>query len=199
VILDHGLYSRADLAVPLMVKPALGTAYEPGRATGALVSTLDVAPTLLELSGVARPAGMLGVSQVPNLAGEAELREFAFASCGLQEGGAAIALEGALELTFPSKPLGAKGADLERSWYGTETDLGEERVRLYDSATGGPLGLSDARHGELHDRLRAAALNWFVCTQDARRALFGSSWRGDALPLERIDELVELGYLSRRP
>lgn len=200
LILDHGLYSKWDLHVPLILRPADSQQFEPGFVTDALASTLDVAPTLLELAGIPEPAGMLGRSQAANLkptSPEAEpVREVAFASCGFQEGGAAIAADLALEMTFPGQALGSQEAALSRSWFGDEADhSGEENLRFYSPETGAALVPPSARREEL----RAAALRWFVHTQEARRALFGSAWRGDGLPEERIDELVRLGYLGRRP
>jgi arylsulfatase A-like enzyme len=195
LILDHGMYTPEDLHVPLLIKPASHVNYQAGRSAYALASTLDVAPTLLSLSGIDPPAGMLGRSQVANLNQDTVVREFAFASCGYQEGGAAIALNTALELTIPGKSLGAKGVNLERGWYGAESESMEQRVRIFDPGTGADLAVS----AELHDELLDAALRWFVGTQDARRAMFGAAWRGDQLPPGRIDELVQLGYLGRRP
>jgi len=200
LILDHGLYSKADLHVPLIVRPALGSDYEAGLVTEALASTLDVAPTMLELAGIAEPPGMLGRSQVPNLkarAADAEpVREVAFASCGYQEGGAAIAADCALEMTFPGQALGTQTAALSRAWFGDEADHStQENLRFYSPKTGAPFEPSSERR----DELKAAAIRWFVHTREARRALFGSTWRGDGLPKERIDELVKLGYLGRRP
>ena len=139
LFLDHGLYSGADLHVPWLVKPADGDAFHAGLTTPALASSLDLAPTLLELCGIERPAGMLGVSQVPNLKprplddGSAPLREFAFASCGMLEGGLVVSADHALELTFPAQAIGRHGQDLSRAWFGDEADhAGAEQRRYYD-------------------------------------------------------------------
>jgi arylsulfatase A-like enzyme len=200
LILDHGLYSKADLHVPWILRPAAGADFEPGLVTDALASTLDVAPTLLELAGVTEPPGMLGRSQVTSLlerdAGSPAVREYAFASCGYQEGGAAIAKDCALELTFPGQALGAEVSDLARAWFGDESDYkNQQDLRFYSPVTGEPIQPTMERA----EQLKGAAMRWFVHTQDARRAFFGSAWRGDGLQSERIDELVELGYLGRRP
>lgn len=200
LILDHGLYSRADLHVPWILKPAASAGggdqeLWPGRAAGALASTLDVAPTLLALAGVDQPPGMLGVSQVPNLTADVAVREYAFASSGYQEGGAAIALDCVLAMTYPTRSLGSSASDLTRGWHGREDAPPEQLMQVYDPATGAPAAVSAERYAEL----QAAALGWYGNTQDARSALFGSVWRGDALPPERVDELVELGFLARRP
>lgn len=200
LILDHGLYSKADLHVPWLVRPSQPDVFEPGLVTGALASTLDLAPTLLELAKVKQPLGMLGRSQVSNLVtrppGADRVREFAFASCGYQEGGAAISKDIALQLTFPGQSVSPRGGDLSRAWFGVEADFeGEEDVHFYSPKTGLDIEPTKAQQEEL----REAAMRWFFHTQDARRALFGSTWRGNSLSQERILELVDLGYLGRRP
>ena len=102
LILDHGRLSYVDLHVPWILKPAAGFEFEAGRAVDSLASLIDVAPTLLELSGVAQPREMLGVSHADSLAGTIETpRERAFASCGIQGGYAAFDEEWALEVTVP--------------------------------------------------------------------------------------------------
>ncbi|MDH5493821.1 MAG: sulfatase-like hydrolase/transferase, partial [Myxococcales bacterium] len=189
LILDHGLYSRADLHVPWILKPAPGVDFDAGLVSSALASTLDLAPTLLELSGVPKASGMLGRSQVANLKarpdGPLVVRDHAFASCGYQEGGAVIAKDVALELTFPGQSLGAHETQLSRGWFGDEEPhFGEEDLRFFDPASGARVQPPAARRAEL----KQAAMQWFVHTQDARRALFGSVWRGDALSDERIAE-----------
>ena len=209
MILDHGLYSAADLHVPWILRPADPDAFDAGHATPALASSLDVAPTLLELAGIERPAGMLGISQVPNLRPREgpPLREFAYASSGLLEGGAVIGADHALELTFPGKSFGRYGQDLSRAWFGDEIDHeGEQQLRVYDRRRH-PLAGLDLDPGalreevpeEVREALTDAAVRRYYHTHRARQALFGSAWRGDALPSEGVDELVELGYLGGRP
>jgi arylsulfatase A-like enzyme len=52
----------------------------PGQSTGALVSSIDIAPTVLEMAGIQRPDRFQGVSLVPVLKDpRTEVRELAFA------------------------------------------------------------------------------------------------------------------------
>ncbi|MDF1797646.1 MAG: sulfatase-like hydrolase/transferase [Planctomycetota bacterium] len=209
LILDHGLFSSADLRVPWLLKPADADAFQAGLVTPALASTLDLAPTLLDLAGVERPAGMHGVSQVPNLferEGE-PLREFAFGSCGLLEGGVVVTSDHALELTFPGKSLGKYGQNLSRAWFGDELvhDDAEQR-RFYDRRKHplaglelDPVVLAEEVPLAERNKLEAAAVRRFFYTHKARRALHGSSWRGDGLGVDEVKELIELGYLGSAP
>jgi arylsulfatase len=84
---DHGrpfpraktqLYEEG-VRTPLIVVPAVGWGAGAG-VVDALVSTIDLAPTVLELAGVARPATFQGVSLVPVLREpKAVVREVVFA------------------------------------------------------------------------------------------------------------------------
>jgi arylsulfatase A-like enzyme len=83
---DHGMaFPRAKgmlydpgIGVALIIRMAGGEG-RAGAAAGELVSSIDVAPTLLELAGVARPEAMQGRSFLGLLRGERhEEREFVF-------------------------------------------------------------------------------------------------------------------------
>ena len=66
--LKHGYQLYEEFVrVPLVV---VGPGIEPGRVTGALVQHVDLAPTVLELAGLAQPAAFQGQSLRPLLAGE---------------------------------------------------------------------------------------------------------------------------------
>jgi arylsulfatase A-like enzyme len=73
-LLDHGYFNHrstlrdATTRVPLLVRLPGGRGG--GRRVSAPVSTLDIAPTLLALSGVARPDGMEGTDLSPCLEGD---------------------------------------------------------------------------------------------------------------------------------
>ena len=208
LILDHGLFSSADLHVPWLVKPADSEVFQAGLVTPALASSLDLAPTLLELCGIPRPEGIKGVSQVPNLkprpADAEPLRRYAFASCGMLEGGLVVGADHALELTYPGQALGRHGQDLSRAWFGDEADhAGSEQRLYYDRRRHRLPGLGPERDQleaevphQIREELRDAAIGRFYHTHQARRALFGSTWRGDALPRDETRELVKLGYLG---
>ncbi len=133
LFLRSGRYSMADLHVPWLIRPREGR-FVPeirGRRVGALASSMDVAPTLLDLEGIARPQGMLGVSQVPWIASAEHttpLRRFAFASCGMQEGGAVIGANHCLEYLVPDQ-IAEPG--LRRAWFGEEAGSDHAIVRFY--------------------------------------------------------------------
>lgn len=133
LILSSGRYSMADLAVPWVVRPRAGLGGTPGRSIPGLVSTLDVAPTLLALEGLTPARDMSGSSQAAALrvpGTPAAERPFVYASCGLQEGCAVIGARHVLEYVFP---LGTADAQLRRSWTGewSEPTL-QRRVSFYD-------------------------------------------------------------------
>ncbi|MFT4709747.1 MAG: arylsulfatase A-like enzyme [Bacteroidia bacterium] len=208
LILDHGLYSSADLQVPWLIRPADGDRFEPGHRSKNLASTTDLIPTLLELEGIDKPGGMLGLSQVPALRpGSEPVREFAYATCGYQEGGAVIGQRYILEHVFPGVALGGHGTGLRRGWFGDEEmHEGHSRMRFYDSKM---FPLPDFRLADEtlangvppleQARLAAAAITRFANTSKARQALHGSSWRKEKLSVEEVDKLIELGFLGSRP
>lgn len=191
-----GRYSVADLHVPWILRPAADSGIATGARLGGLVSTLDVAPTLLELAGLARPILVHGRSQVATLRGAPPAeRPFVYASCGLQEGCAVIGAGHVLEYLVP---LGTADAQLRRSWTGIWSPPSlQPRLLYYDRrATPFPL-LQDGwlEPGPELERLRAAALEFLSDMHDLRIAL--QSPRGvrklDEAALER---LRARGYLG---
>jgi len=72
---EHGLVAKrsayeASIRIPLLVRGPAGAA-KGGRIADELVLNVDLAPTLLELAGVAAPEGLHGRSLAPLLRGEA--------------------------------------------------------------------------------------------------------------------------------
>jgi arylsulfatase A-like enzyme len=66
---DHVSLYDANIHVPLIIK---GKAIPKGRVVDAMVSHIDIAPTLLELAGLEPLAGAQGTSLVPLISGEAD-------------------------------------------------------------------------------------------------------------------------------
>src|SRR6185436_7712959 len=64
LILDSGTLSDADLHVPLIIRPAPQQACARGTKVQHIASTIDLAPTLLELEQIPVPRAMHGVSQL---------------------------------------------------------------------------------------------------------------------------------------
>jgi arylsulfatase A-like enzyme len=195
MFLSSGRYSMADLSVPWIVHPR--AVEGPGRSIPGLVSTLDVAPTLLALEGLALPRAISGLSQaaavsVPG-APVAE-RPFVFASCGLQEGCAVIGERHALEYIVPR---GMSDAQLRRSWTGEWSDRSlQPRVFCYDrlATPGPPLAGSERGPDPELAPYRAAAIEWLQALKDKRLALegrTGGAEAGEAVPSARDAGLVE--------
>jgi len=82
---NHGLGNKITMheesvRVPMFVRyPAMKN---PGRRSDAMVSSLDVMPTVLELAGIERPAHLMGKSLVPLLVDpKRPLRDFVASEC----------------------------------------------------------------------------------------------------------------------
>lgn len=197
--LSAGRYSQADLGVPWIFRPRAAPAGVRGRAIPGLVSTLDVAPTLLELEGLAVPRAMSGRSQAAvarDPRARAVKRRMVFASCGLQSGFAAIGEQYVLEHLVPE---GTGDARLRRSWFGERTKFKRH------------LGLSFyARERLAHPPLEAEILSaprakasafqdeafrWRDDTNEARRFLQASRWRS-TLDRATREHLRERGYVE---
>ena len=115
--IDHGMFTPADLHVPWILRPAGGRGFETGVRCDALASLIDLAPTLIELEGLARPEGMHGLSQldVLQLRRAEPVRPHAFASSGLQYGYAAYTDSHVYEYVEPGR---GGVTPLSTSWFG---------------------------------------------------------------------------------
>ena len=205
MMLASGRYSRADLGVPWIARPRAGRAGPQDEARGkrvaGLVSTLDVAPTLLELEGLPVPVGMHGLSQAGALLAAdtgAAPREYVYASCGLQEGCAVIGEHQALEYLMP---LGTEDAQLRRSWTGRWSEASmQPRVTFYDRRKT-PYPPLDAEGGQDYGHepgqpvLRAAALEWLRDMNDVR-AFLQAPPVGSGLDPAVITRLREKGFVG---
>ena len=128
LLCDHGRLSMADLRVPLWLRaPGLGPDAAGLRDSG-VASTIDLAPTLLELVGIDLPAPMQGRSLVPRMRGEEDPRGVVLASCGIQAGVLVADDDLALEITLPNV---APSDALVRAWYGDD----QPRYRMDDTAS----------------------------------------------------------------
>lgn len=189
LILDHGTLGAVDLHVPMILRPspAHGAGWfgredgAPSRHCGALVSSLDLAPTLLDLVDIPIPERMQGVSLKPVLGGDAlRVREFAFASCGVSEGYAVMDLERGLRSVMRGVG-GSRAATV--SWFGGAPRDAEE---LWEELVEYPLAGSLAKaavldpEGDLNrgisDPMRAAAETWFRGVHVLRTELQTDSW-----------------------
>jgi arylsulfatase len=183
MILDSGTFSDVDLHVPLIVKPARFFTFEPGTRQ-ALVSSVDLAPTLLEICGLNSSVATHGKSLATLLArAGGSVRDRAYASCALQDGYAVIDERFCYERTWPARVLDRRLAD---SWYGGAPQSEEDsREALHDREHEIFPGHREEPVGPSSDlaRLRAAGEEWRgLVEQDRARlqrasALFASKSR----------------------
>lgn len=172
LILDHGRLSVADLHVPFLLRPALGRPSRRGERLDLLASTMDVAPTLLDLHGLEVPADMLGVSLADLVDPErpvSALRKFAVANCGIQEGGAIFSADHVLEVTLPGRV--AEG-ELIRAWYGdldVHDDVVEERFYNWIEEPFPALNDLAPANGPEAAAFEAAGFHWTLRVRDLQR------------------------------
>ncbi len=112
---DAGSLSEAELAVPLIVRPARDLGLSTGQRVAGLVSLVDVAPTALDLAGVPVPDGWQGRSLLPLWREGRAVRSEAFALAPLHEGFAVIDAESLLARSYPWK---SEAHNLGLSWSG---------------------------------------------------------------------------------
>ena len=198
LVVDSGTLSDCDLRVPLIVRPSLRFEGPRGIQSEVLASSLDVAPTLLALHGIAVPKAMQGVALSDALnGGTAAAREYAFASGGLQRGTVAIDARYCREESYPGAGLDPR---LVQSWYGDTLDhRAEPRFFLHDrtlSASRGHLEGS-AECEAAAARLSNAAAKWFASVDEARAVLHRPNLAHTGNQATVIDELVNRGLLGR--
>lgn len=211
--LRAGRYSMADLQVPWIVRLRRGldeakgetdngaeNAGRRGVRIDSIVSTIDLAPTLLALEGVPRPAGMHGMSQAAFVQGfspaPGEQREVAFASCGMQAGFAAIGQRFCLEYLLPGK---LDDASLVRSWFGDSIPDDTTQVRFYDRLADPypPLGQSGVSMQDPNfQSLRAIASEWLEDMKKTQLYLQRDAVVRDRVSEEDVRQLREKGYLG---
>lgn len=200
LILDTGTLSDVDMHVPWVLRPAAGSRVLRGPARESLASTLDVAPTLLDLSGINVPPGMHGRSQLPVLRGESdEVREFAFSRGGVQHGFGVRDARYSLQHTAP----GSRGPySLRSSWTGRLDDVAPEfrdhvRDRRSDSGPG------DLEPGvEVPERtavMNEAGRRWYAWIDQAREVVHQTSWDREPLPAEVVQELIDNDVIAPSP
>lgn len=200
--LTAGCYSMADLRVPLVVRPARALQGRAGLVSERLVSLVDVAPSLLELAGLAVPPGTHGASFAAELgvprtgAGPARPpRTYAFASCGLQEGCAVIGERFCLEYLLPER---VGDPALQRSWFGRAEESPSLRMRFYDrrATPFPPLDLPPSEPRPEFLELRSAAARWIENISRTRQVLQSSPAQRRRLDQGLVAELQALGYLG---
>jgi len=199
--LDHGTLADVDLAVPWVMKLPASTELPRGLRSDSLASTIDVAPTLLDLAGIPIPPGIHGRSQLPALRepGGPPVHEHVFSKGGLSEG---FAVHDA-RYSYQETEHATRGdGALLASWYGTPNPKVvptrrylRDRLSNPDPGDLGPPASEPARA----DVLQTAGREWYTWMEHARLALHDPEWmRG--IVSERIEaELVERGLIPPPP
>jgi arylsulfatase A-like enzyme len=197
LFLTSGRYSVADLRVPWIMRlPTLPEERRGGEVPG-IASLLDLAPTLLETVHVQRPRGMHGVSQLPAVldAQAAPARDYAFASCGLQQGGAVFGERYVYEYT----KVGPKA--MRRSWFGDDLDHDDYGLELYYDRIQTPFpwvsGQWVSPPKEIAKAMQAAGATWDFQMLRTRRILQGGTLLFDpAKDAATVAELQAKGFLG---
>jgi arylsulfatase A-like enzyme len=197
LIIDHGTLADVDLHVPVLLRPANSAELVRGREVDALMSLLDVAPTLLELSGVQPPAGMHGVSMVPVLKGEEEsVREYAYSKFGIHGGFSVHDERYSFELFDPA----SRGpASLVRSWFGQQNPQRESFVRhLRDRETQSDPGnlTPSVVQPEVEERLKAVGEEWYEWIERARYHVQDAPWAERSFDQAEREELERRGLIA---
>jgi len=175
VILDHGTLTDVDLHVPLIVRPRGGL--EGPQVRSQLASIMDVAPTLLDLEGLAVPHEMHGVSLAPAMRDPVLApRRNLVARCGFQSGYVVMDERWCYERT---QPWAVRDSALVLSWYG-RADPADRVARevLHDRRRGsdpGHRGVSPL-DPELVARLRGVADGLLATFDGARREYQRVDW-----------------------
>ena len=184
LILDHGMLYPPDLHVPWILRPAAHRAQPAMHRVESMASLVDVMPTLLELEGLTPPELVLGVSQLDVLDGSVpEVREYAFASCGLQQGFAAYGKRLSSILVLPGV---GPDEQLRESWFG------ELQAEARGPVAGGLVELTWDRSiesypelthhvsvqaaGQDRTSLSAASAQWLTDVERTSSALRSAAW-----------------------
>lgn len=196
-LVSSGVPCDVDLHVPALIRPGAHLNFEGPRRLDALTSSLDLAPTLLQLSGIDVPRGMHGRSLVPLMRGTTStVREHAFASHGEVEGFCAVSESESYVVLQP----GLRRASLANSWYGDEKRRHADDVRYLAARAPGPgRGIASPELGAGDERGRAldeAARAWYRDLGRAREVLHPSAWNVDKRGPALVAELREKGLIG---
>lgn len=195
LLVDAGTLSEVDLAVPLLILPAANMEIPTGLRNSALVSLVDLAPTLLQMASIPLPKGMHGKALGPLLRGrESSVRQFAYARGGIHPG-YAVADRGHLFTSF----YPAEGnSNLAQSWFGSRRPAEPLVEGLFARGErldlGGRLeGIPDQARG---DRMRAAGEAWYTDIGKVREAVHLYRWRPEVRDPAILEDLRAKGLLG---
>jgi arylsulfatase len=195
--LDHGALADVDLAVPWVLRYPASCELPRGRRCDGVASTIDLAPTLLELAGLPVPPGMHGKSHLPALRSPdaAPIHDFVFSSGGLCDGFAVHDQRFSYQATVHA----TRGdPDLVASWYGAPKPLKRSRRRFLRDRSSDPDPGDRGRAAvepAVAERLQAAGDDWFTWIDLARLALHDPPWVREELTPEVREELRRRGLV----
>lgn len=190
LLLDTGTLTEVDLHVPWIIRPAPSLGLPRDIELHDLASTLDLAPTLLDLCRIPIPDGMHGVSHKPAVLGEAtHAREVTFAAGGVQDGYAVITPEHSFLHVVP----GSRGPrSLRVSWSGSEAAESEWVEELLAARTRERLPLERRYAAELREQ----GQEWFTWMGKARSVLHPAPGLVEGPDEELLESLRERGLIA---
>lgn len=190
LLLSSETLTEGDLRVPWLIRPEPGLNLPVNQRIDQLTCALDLAPTLIDLSGLDVPSGMHGISHEPAVRGfESDLRKRVFAEGGIYEG-FAVVTRGEHLLRLSADSLAS--ASLRRSFFGTDTPQAagvklEFSVEASEPGTGRKLDLPPERV----EQLTRSGLAWARWVRKARDVVHGVEDNEDVRA-----ELVRRGLLA---
>ncbi|MFT7667484.1 MAG: arylsulfatase A-like enzyme [Planctomycetota bacterium] len=193
--LDHGTLSDVDLSVPWIIKYPKSSTLERGVFSPSLASTIDIAPTLLELAGLRIPPGVHGHSQLPALISSdaPPVNEYVFSRGGISKGYAVHDSRYSYQDTVHA--FRGDGT-LNSSWYGTPNPKNPAPRRyLRDRHSGSGPGDQEpsSLDQESADRMRAVGEEWYTWIERARLALHAPEWIEEPVSPKIKRQLEERG------
>lgn len=172
LLLTSDTLTEGDLRVPWLIRPEPSLRLPVNQRIDQLTCAIDLAPTLIDLSGLVVPSGMHGLSHEPAIRGkESDLRKRVFAEGGIYEGFAVVTRDEHL-LRLSANTL--TPASLRRSFFGvnaraTTAARLELSVEAREPGTGRLLELAP----EQVQRLTRAGLAWARWVRKARDVTHG--------------------------
>jgi arylsulfatase len=213
LLVDSGTYSDVDLHVPVLLRPAPELNLPAGTVQSALVSSVDLMPTLLDMMGLDIPSGVHGHSLLPLIRGEQQrVRDWAYASHGPfappgrpdtqstepRYGFAVIEEDRMYSIQWPG--CGGIGA-LSSSWFGDSRSHRRETVEALKvfsedprpgNLNSGPVGADGARLRDIGRAMHAEL-------DRVREVLHPSDWNLEARGPEVLAELRKKGLIGDTP
>ena len=213
LVVDSGTYSDVDLHVPVLLRPAPELNIPTGTVQSALVSSVDLMPTLLDLMGLEIPSGVHGHSLLPLVRGEQpRVRDWAYASHGPfappgrpdtqatvpRYGFAVIEEDRIYSIQWPG--CGGIGA-LSSSWFGDSKSHRRESVETLKvfSEDSRPGNLNRGPMGPDGVRLRNIGRAMHAELDRVREVLHPSDWNLDMRGPVVLDELRKKGLIGDTP